>query len=310
MQAAPRAKRQPVWHILAGEFGSSSLHEKGAGEFDPSFVITKLGARVNRVLVAGLLERIELVETSTGSTLYQGQLRDPSGLHYFSVGDYASESTRELTMQFAERTEIGEPILVMMTAKARSYQTDEGAVYTSIRPEEMCEVTRADYAVWLARACEDTLTRLDIYSRSLDIDSSAEAMRAGGLPDHMVEGLIASRNHYGDIDTETFRLHVMQALDIAEGKLDSASQPAPAPLPMHGDTGEGGESSAGSGEELKQVLLSFIQQLDQGEGVDFETLLSNASARGFDRDSAEEALDELSDSGSVLEPRFGWFRLV
>ena len=93
------------------------MNEKGSGEFDPSFVITKLGAKVNRIVAAGLLERLEQRETSSGSQLFQGQLRDPTGLHYFSVGDYNSETMRELSHQWLERIEDGEPLLVMMTAK-------------------------------------------------------------------------------------------------------------------------------------------------------------------------------------------------
>ena len=56
MQSGTRAKRQPAWHMLASEFSEATLNEKGSGEYDPSFVITKLGAKVNRVVVAGLLE--------------------------------------------------------------------------------------------------------------------------------------------------------------------------------------------------------------------------------------------------------------
>ena len=41
-----------------------------------------------------------------------------------------------------------------------------------------------------------------------------------------------------------------------------------------------------------------------------ETVLTNAVARGFDRGLAEEKLDELSNEGTLHEPRFGWFRIV
>ena len=54
--------------------------------------------------------------------------------------------------------------------------------------------------------------------------------------------------------------------------------------------------------------LSLIDSLDKGEGDDFDTLLSNAAARGHDRDAAEAMLDELSDDGLIHEPRFGWFK--
>ena len=63
-------------------------------------------------------------------------------------------------------------------------------------------------------------------------------------------------------------------------------------------------------EELGDVLLDIIKKLDQGDGVDFETLITNAAARGFARSVAEEKIESLSDEGSIHEPAFGWFRLV
>ena len=309
MQSGTRAKRQPAWHMLASEFSEATLNEKGSGEYDPSFVITKLGAKVNRVVVAGLLERLEVRETSNGSTLYQGQMRDPSGLHYFSVGDYASESMRELTLSLVEKTEVGEPVLLLMVAKSRWYQTDEGAVYTSLRPEEACEIDAQQYALWLTRACEDTLQRMKYFTDSLSAEPTREGLLAAEIPEYMVDGLIVSRNHYGEIDTENYTLNIMQALDIAEGRMEAASQPVSAPAAPASDTDEGDVATGGES-EVKDSILSIIEQLDQGDGVDFETVLTNAVARGFDRSLAEEKLDELSNEGTLHEPRFGWFRIV
>jgi RPA family protein len=308
MQSGTRAKRQPAWHMLASEYSEATLNEKGSGEYDPSFVITKLGAKVNRVVVAGLLERLEVRETSNGSTLHQGQMRDPSGVHYFSVGDYATESMRELTLVLAKKLEAGEPVLLLMVAKSKWYQTDEGAIYTSLRPEEACEIDAQQYALWLTRTCEDTLQRMKHFSDSLSAEPTREGLIGAGIPEHMVDGLLVSRNHYGEIDIENYTLNIMQALDIAEGRMEAASQPVAAPAPnQDADTGEvatGGES------EVKETIISIIEQLDQGDGVDFETVLTNTVARGFDRSLAEDKLDELSNEGTLHEPRFGWFRIV
>ena len=68
--------------------------------------------------------------------------------------------------------------------------------------------------------------------------------------------------------------------------------------------------SSGGEVDLKQVLLDLIARLDQGEGVDFDTLLSNAAARGHDRDASESTLDDLTEEGTVHEPRFGWFKIT
>lgn len=301
-----RILRQPAFLMLASEFGTATLNEKGSGEFDPSFVITKLGSKANRIVACGLLERLEIRETSNGSTLYQGQLRDPTGLHYFSVGDYNSETMREMCNQWSERTEEGDPILLMMTAKTRWYQTEEGAVYTSLRPEEACEVTRDVYANWLLDACETTMMRMKAYTSSLELEPTMEAYERSDLPQAMKHGLLAARNHYDEVDLEPYNLNLMQALDIAEGRIAAATTPPPV---MSLPDGEEPDANEGDG-ELKGFILHVVQHFDQGDGVDFNTILKNAAARGYVRQQAEAMLDELSDSGEVTEPRFGWFRAL
>ena len=308
MQPMRSVKRQPALHMFASEYGESTLSEKGSGEFDPSFVVTKLGSRVNRVIVAGLLERIEGRDVANGSIIYQGQLRDPSGINYFSVGDYVSDSVKEMTIQLTARIESGEPILVLMVAKTRLYQTEEGAIYTSLRPEEMCVIDAQRYASWLAKTSQSLMERMSTYITSLDFEPNSESLSKSEMSESQILGLIASRNHYGDVDLEHYRLNVMQALDIAEGKLDAATKPAPQRLLVEDSVEE--DSKADDKPDLEAAIVDIITKLDQGDGVEFETILVNAEARGFQRTIAEEKLEELSDNGTVHEPAFGWFRLV
>ena len=103
-------------------------------------------------------------------------------------------------------------------------------------------------------------------------------------------------------------MNVMQALDIAEGKLDAATKPAPQRQLI--DETEVKDEKDESTDDLESVIIDIISKLDQGDGVEFETILVNAEARGFQRSIAEEKLEELSDDGTVHEPAFGWFRLV
>jgi len=308
MQPMRSVKRQPALHMFASEYGESTLSEKGSGEFDPSFVVTKLGSRVNRVIVAGLLERIEGRDVANGSVIYQGQLRDPSGINYFSVGDYVSDSVKEMTIQLTARIESGEPILVLMVAKTRLYQTEEGAIYTSLRPEEMCVIDAQRYASWLAKTSQSLMERMSTYMTSLDFEPNSESLSKSEMSESQILGLIASRNHYGDVDLEHYRLNVMQALDIAEGKLDAATKPAPQRLLVEDSVQE--DSKPDDKPDLEAAIVDIITKLDQGDGVEFETILVNAEARGFQRTIAEEKLEELSDNGTVHEPAFGWFRLV
>jgi hypothetical protein len=237
--------------------------------------------------------------------MYNGQIRDPSGLHYFSVGDYASESMKEFVIQLLEKIDSGEPVLLTMTAKARWYQTDEGAVYTSLRPEEACVIDRERYASWLVSASSATLNRLSQHQLTLNCEPTAEGMKEAGVSEEMIPGLLAAQTHYGQIDTETYRLNVMQALDIAEGKLEAATTPPPTL-----NLTEAEEVPAEVDDDLRTVVLECIQAMDNGEGVDFESLVRNLAARGFSRDKSESELDAMSDEGILHEPRFGWFKIV
>ena len=233
-------------------------------------------------------------------------------MHYFSVGDYAPESMRELTLQLSSRLDDGETIMMIMTAKARFFQSEEGAVYTSLRPEEGAIITRARYREWLVEAVSGMLERIDMHEKSLSLEKSIQSLSEAGIPENMREGILLANEHYGDIDLESFRLNTMQTLDIAEDKMPS-SAPQPKPTPQTSLNVEE-DSQAVEDEkqdvDLKEVMLDLIRRLDQGEGVDFDTLLSNAAARGHDRDDAEASLDDLSEEGSVHEPRFGWFKIT
>ncbi len=308
-----RIRRQPALPLLASEFGESTLHQQGSGEYDPLFLITKLGAKVNRVIVAGLLERLEPRETANGATIWQGQIRDPSGTHYFSVGDYAPESMRELTVQLSSRIDDGEVIMLMMTAKARYFQTDEGAVYTSLRPEEAAVISRTVYREWLVRAAKSMLTRIDAHEKSINSEKSIDSLAKAGVPENLIEGLLLAGEHYGEIDTESYRLNILQTLDIAEDKEVSITPVVQAQksLVVEESQSEDKEPAKENQEgDINSAILDLVKRLDKGEGVDFDTVLNNASARGYDRDAAEAALDELSEDGEIHEPRFGWFKLT
>ena len=168
----------------------------------------------------------------------------------------------------------------MMTAKSRWYQTDEGAVYTSLRPEEACVVSREVYANWLLDACESTMQRMNAYTAHR-LKLSQPWKHTGGRSWTPASWLL--RNHYGEIDLEPFKLNLMQALDIAEGRIEAATTAPPVMSLPSGD--EEGPEDAGA--ELTSFLRQAIQQqLDQGEGVDFDTLLKNAAARGHLRETS------------------------
>ena len=154
------------------------------------------------------------------------------------------------------------------------------------------------------------MVRMATYMSRLDYASNAESLAKSDLSEQQILGLVASRNHYGDVDLEHYRLNVMQALDIAEGKLDASTKPAPQRQLI--DETEVKDEKDESTDDLESVITDIISKLDQGDGVEFETILVNAEARGFQRSIAEEKLTQfgLLNQDLLWKLAGNWWKLA
>ncbi len=310
-----RIRRQPAVRMLAQEYTESSLQMRGSGQFDPNFVITKLGAKINRAIVAGLLESLQPRETSAGTTMWQGTLRDASGLHYFSIGDFQDDGLLVKAEEWSKNLQDGDPLLMMLVAKTRLFQSDDGAVYTSLRPEEMCIIDGSTYANWLVESADATMRRVTSADKARGLEVSAQAFAEAGVDADHIEGLVLARAHYGDFDPEVYKLTVMRALDLAEGKSGVADLPNQPKIvikdnsPSGDEKTEDNDNTATDIEVLRATIESIVRSADQGDGVDLTKIIANCQARGFSSEDADASLDEMVSDKVIDEFRFGWFKI-
>ncbi len=297
-----RRMRQPAIRLFAKEYEQSDLIEQGSGEFDPSFVITKLGAKVNRMLVAGLLERMERRDTDNGAN-YRGSLRDPTGLHMFNVGSFQPELHTEMEELLALHDK-GDPILLLAIGKSNSYTRDDGGVFTSIRLEEFTQIDGEGYARWLVDTSDATLRRIEFVQRSRDLDPSSEDFKKVGIPADLTDGLIKGRGHYLEVDTDDFMLGVLQALDRASGNMTTLTTESI-------DTGSDGVSeSDGDDNEVRAMIVEYLKSNDPGDGVHYDQLMEHLATCGISRSQGEVTADALQEEGEVYEASFGYLRHI
>ena len=112
---------------------------------------------------------------------------------------------------------------------------------------------------------------------------------------------------------KSYRLNILQTLDIAEDKEVSTVPVVQAQKSLVVEESQSDDKESAKENQdgdINSAILDLVKRLDKGEGVDFDTVLNNASARGYDRDAAEAALDDLSEDGEIHEPRFGWFKVT
>ena len=287
--------------MFAREYFESDLIEKGSGEYDPTFVITKLGAKVNRMMVAGLLERMERRDSDNGAN-YRGAIRDPTGLHMFSVASFQPELHAQMEELLAKFEQNEDPILLLAIGKCNPYQSDEGNVFTGIRLEQFTTIDGEGNANWLVETADATLRRIDTFQKSRDLEPSADAYRAVGIPADLAEGLITGRGHYSNVDADVYMVAVLRALDRAEGNMTSYSE----------DSGQTSESSPNeeSSEVTKDFICGFLLANDPGDGVPYDAIMQELASRGISRSDGEASVDTLIDAGLVFEQTFGYLRHI
>jgi len=309
-----RSPRQTAIRMLAQEYSDASLTEMGTGEFDPSFVITKLGARVNRALVAGVIDRLERRDGDNGPS-YSGHIRDPTGNHVFNIAPFQEEMHPEAEELLA-RFESGDRFLMSLVGKARWFETEDGGVFTSLRVEQLAIIDKERYSRWLVEAAEATLRRMKAYEDSVELDANSQALINGGIPADIANGMAQARSHYPEFDLENYRVGVLQALSIASGR----SSMAEAELEMSRSESEPDKVESGAPEskspieptgDISMTIINAIKSADGGQGAEYDTIILTCVQSGFSREEAEDAIEGMRDvDGTIIEPRFGFFQVL
>ena len=318
-----RSRRQTAIRLFAREFYESSLPDGGQGEYDPRFIVTKLGARVNRMFVCGVIERLERRDTERGP-MFSGAVRDPTGLHLWSVGSFRPELHIEME-ELVARFEGGDRFLMACIGKSNHYTTEDGGFRCRMQMEDYSIINRDVYASWLIETADQTMRRIDALSKAQSAETTdANALRDAGVPTDLIDGLGLALNHYGEWDAEGYKVGVLQALSAAEGRVVSFEEHEAESTSESGDEKEpdseedtsdkSAESPAPStdGLEIESVVLEIIAEHAGDEGIDYDSIMKHCAQRGLtDEDAIEDTIYALRDDKcEIMEPRFGWFKTL
>ena len=308
-----RVGRQSAVRVFAHEYRDATLPEQGSGEYDPGYMVTRLGAKINRALIAGTIDSSERRESESGQS-FRFNLIDVTGTHRVEVSPFNPELHPEAE-EIHARFERGDRFIMMVVGKQRSFTTEDGGVFTSYNAQEMREIDSQAYVEWLAETADATLRRIDAYEKALSSEQSIAGFRAAGIPEDLVDGMLLSRAHYPDFESEVYMLDVLQALNAALGRsveiVNRSPDPGPNSPATNETTAEVTEKRAEGDMSLEDVIISTIAAGDRGEGVDYDAIIRECSVHGHARQDAEDAIDSLrAVGGRISEHKFGWFKLT
>ncbi|MFC7073281.1 RPA family protein [Halovenus rubra] len=189
MSSAPT--REVARRVFAAEFNDATYTFKESDDDRaPVYVLLPTGERANRVFVVGTLTETE--DVGEDSEYWQGRIVDPNGDTYFTyAGQYQPDAASMLR-------ELDAPEYVSVVGKPRTYETDEGEVNVSVRPESISTVDEATRDRWVVEAAERTVERI----KRFEEDS----------PDEYVQ---MAKDEY-DLPTESYRQAAVSALETLQ----------------------------------------------------------------------------------------------
>ena len=161
--------REVAQRAFAGEFNDATYTFKESDDDRaPVYVLLPTGQRANRVFVAGTLTETE--DVGEDSEYWQGRVVDPNGDTFFTyAGQYQPDAASMLR-------ELEPPEYVAVVGKPRTYETDDGEVNVSIRPESINRVDETTRDRWVVEAAERTIERIQSYQGE-GVDEYAEMAR-------------------------------------------------------------------------------------------------------------------------------------
>ena len=312
-------QRETAHRAFAQEFNAARHEIKGQGEKDPSFLVTPLGAKVNRLHVVGVCTDIEPVGES--GEVWRARISDPTGVFTVYAGQYQPEAAQALS-------QIQPPQYVAVTGKARTYEPEPGSMFVSIRPEAVTVVDEATRDQWILDTARRTRERLKaVEAVRADPKATSEGLVVAGHPKAAAEGALLAQQSYGLTDVSRYGAMLKQSLGhlLAGGAVpvhrveqraaephlsapgtvtpapgDPAAWKAPAPVAK-------AEADAAH-EELDGQVLAAVGKLEGTKGARWDDILGAVATGGRSPEEVEESLNRLMDKGLIYEPTLGILR--
>ncbi len=323
--------REVAWRIFAHEFNMSNIYISEGEERAPNYIITPTGVKCNRLFIIGVVTEVENI--GRDNNLWRARVADPTGVFTMYAGQYQPEAAIFLS-------EMQVPAYVALSGKARKYEPENGAVYLSVRPEEINASDERQRDRWVLETAERTLDRILIIEDALHSGLSGNELReylAKKLANpSLAGGVELAIQHYKKLDKIMLELRkvILDAVSAVDGerpKIETTEHIATESNLHEKNTEKTKQGEHISGAETegtekttetktteikkeqpdpKETLAAIIDQLDTGKGTTFSKVIETAQKAGIQIEIIESSIKELMDEGRCYEPRIGILRKV
>ncbi len=303
--------RETAWRVFSTEFNATSLEIKPTEEKMPSYIVTPLGAKVNRVLIAGVLTEIE-DRGSEDEHMWICRVQDPSGNFYVNAGRFQPEAS-------AAMASLVTPCLVAAVGKVRLFRREDGNVSMSVRPERIVEIDEKAYMEWILETAKSTWTRLKNMKRACGMpDATVDTLISMGVNPAEAEGIIYALDNAEPPASDVYLRSIQNALRklLPDEEVDfgvPGDSPDEVYIPGSGfapAAQQKSEPQAGKAAS-EDAILQLLGELDvDGKGAPRDELERRAESMGISSIELEEITNNLMEKGMVYEPNLWYLKLI
>ena len=312
--------RETYWRVFSTELNSASFEIKADEDMKPSYQLSRLGAMINRVLIAGVLTEKENVGTED-EPMWRGRIQDvANGTVFINIGRFQPEAASSMN-------EIDTPSLVAVVGKVKSYSTED-RTYVSVRPERIVPITAEVEQQWILDTAKTTWNRLVTMKRALNVGSTdVDALVDSGIPESAAPGIALAIDQYGSPDAAAYLKPIQAALrkllperNVDLGLVDDSDIPdefdlddeygAPADGSPAPQTPAAAPAASSGGEDKEGLVLSLLNELNDGKGAPRDLLESRCAEEGISSMELEEIIEGLLDKGLAYEPNLKYIKRI
>jgi RPA family protein len=150
-----RQGRQVAKRAFAAELNDAThVFKESDEERAPNFALLPSGETANRYFLVGTVTEVN--DVGKDSEYWQARIVDPTGTVFVYAGQYQPAAAAFLSG-------LEPPAYVAITAKPSTYETDDGNVNVSLRPETITRVDEATRNQWVRETIDRTAARLDAF---------------------------------------------------------------------------------------------------------------------------------------------------
>ncbi len=263
----PRRRESSKWIFSKELKDTTFVEELPENEKGKPFIVTPLGTRVKRILIAGIVTSKNTEENFTKLTV-------ADALGSFYVTAFTSEYQPEVKEK-ADSLEINGKALIM--GRVNTFKTDDGVLYVNINPEMILTIDGVALNYWFSRTRRIATRKIIAIKELLKLEKPEKSsLISMGYTDEESDCAMRYLEHYRTYDVQSMLESVSSSSKVAETNREEAS--------------------------MKDEILDFIRKnADPQKGCRYEDIVAHMKEKNSEQDKTDEILNLLGSEGEIYE---------